>query len=65
MTILLLIQHNIVKVSASASQAICLGALGNLIKIRSEKVCLQSGEKVVQHTLYENTDTDTYMHIHY
>lgn len=46
-----LIQHSAVKVSASPPQAICLGPLCNVIKIRAEKVCLQSADEPVQRSL--------------
>lgn len=47
----ILIQHSAVKVSASAPQAICLGLLCNVIKIRAEKVCLQSEGEPVHRSL--------------
>lgn len=40
MTVLVTIQRNVVKVSASAPQAIYLGPLRNLIKNKTEKVYL-------------------------
>ena len=51
MTILVTVQHNVVKVSDFAPQAVCLAPLCNLIKIRTEKVYLQAEEKPVQNTL--------------